>query len=145
MAKLKDLKVTIGLSKKGLTKLNSDLRRTKANFRRNFGEIQGMVRSTGRAMTAGITAPLGLMAVQSVKAFDQQAKAIAQVEAGLKSTGAQVGFTSQQLQKMASDLQTKTLFCDEQILKDAAAQLLDVPDEVRVNVTAAAVWVPSAQ
>ena len=124
MAKLKDLKVTIGLSKKGLTKLNSDLRRTKANFRRNFGEIQGMVRNTGRAMTAGITAPLGLMAVQSVKAFDQQAKAIAQVEAGLKSTGAQVGFTSQQLQKMASDLQTKTLFGDEQILKDATAQLL---------------------
>ena len=33
MAKLKDLKVTIGLSKRGLTKLNADLRRTKSNFK----------------------------------------------------------------------------------------------------------------
>ena len=87
MAKLKDLKVTIGLSKKGLTKLNADLRRTKSNFRRNFGDIQAAVRNAGRAMTAGLTAPLALMAAQSVKAFNQQAKAIAQVDAGLKSTG----------------------------------------------------------
>jgi hypothetical protein len=124
MAKLSDLKVVIGLSKKGLTKLNADLRRTKANFRRNFGEIQGMVNGVGRSMTAGITAPLALMGAQSVKAFDQQAKAIAQVEAGLKSTAGQVGYTSKQLQQMASDLQAKTLFGDEVILKDATAQLL---------------------
>ena len=124
MAKLKDLKVTIGLSKAGLTKLNKDLRSTKANFRRNFGEIQGMVTNVGRNLAMGITAPLGIMAVQSVKAFDQQSKAIAQVEAGLKSTAGQVGLTSQQLQQMAADLQAKTLFGDEVILKDATAQLL---------------------
>ena len=124
MAKLKDLKVTIGLSKEGLTKLNGDLRRTKANFKRNFGEIQAMASNMGRNLSLGVTAPLGLMAVQAVKAFDQQAKAIAQVEAGLQSTAGQVGYTSQQLQKMASDLQSKTLFGDEVILKDATAQLL---------------------
>ena len=124
MAKLKDLKVTIGLEKKGLTKLNADLRRTKSNFRRNFGDIQAAVKNAGRAMTAGLTAPLALMAAQSVKAFNQQAKAIAQVDAGLKSTGNQVGYTSKQLQQMASNLQSKTLFGDEVILKDATAQLL---------------------
>ena len=124
MAKLKDLKVTVGLSKKGIAKLNADLRRTKANFRRNFGEIQAMAIGAGKNLSMGLTAPLALMAVQSVKAFDTQAKAIAQVEAGLKSTGSQVGFTSQQLQQMASDLQAKTLFGDEVILKDATAQLL---------------------
>jgi hypothetical protein len=118
---LKNLLVKVGVSTKGL---NADLRRTKNNFRRNFGEIQSLVKNTGRAMTASITAPLGLLAVQSVQAFNTQAKAIAQVEAGLKSTGAQVGFTSQQLQKMASDLQTKTLFGDEEILSGATAQLL---------------------
>ena len=48
----------------------------------------------------------------------------AQVEAGLKSTGNQVGFTSEQLQKMAADLQKTTLFGDEEILKGATAQLL---------------------
>ena len=50
MAKLKDLKVTIGLSKKGLTKLNADLRRTKSNFRRNFGEIASMARNAALAI-----------------------------------------------------------------------------------------------
>ena len=48
MAKLKDLKVTVGLSKKGIAKLNADLRRTKANFRRNFGEIQAMAIGAGK-------------------------------------------------------------------------------------------------
>ena len=61
MAKLKDLKVTIGLSKRGLTKLNSDLRRTKSNFRRNFGEISGLANQAGRAITMGVAA--GLTAV----------------------------------------------------------------------------------
>ena len=118
---LKNLLVKVGVSTKGL---NANLRRTKNTFRREFGEIQSMVSNTGRNMTMGLTAPLALMATQSVRAFDEQAKAIAQVDAGLRSTGAQVGFTSKQLQQMASDLQSKTIFGDEEILKDATAQLL---------------------
>jgi phage-related protein len=58
MAKLKDLKVTIGLSKKGLTKLNADLRRTKSNFRRNFGEIAGIAKRAGQVIVAGVGAGL---------------------------------------------------------------------------------------
>jgi tape measure domain-containing protein len=58
MAKLKDLKVTIGLSKKGLTKLNADLRRTKSNFRRNFGEIAGIAKRAGAVIVAGVGAGL---------------------------------------------------------------------------------------
>ena len=61
MAKLKDLKVTIGLSKRGLTKLNADLRRTKSNFRRNFGEISAMASRAGAAIMTGVAA--GLTAV----------------------------------------------------------------------------------
>ena len=60
MAKLKDLKVTIGLSKRGLTKLNADLRRTKSNFRRNFGEIAQMAKRAAAViattLVAGVTA-----------------------------------------------------------------------------------------
>ena len=60
----------------------------------------------------------------SIGAFRQQEKAIAQVEAGLKATGNTAGFTSQEFQKMAANLQKTTLFGDEQILQDATAQLL---------------------
>jgi len=61
MAKLKDLKVTIGLSKRGLTKLNADLRRTKSNFKRNFGEIAGLAKNA--ALAIGATLGAGLTAI----------------------------------------------------------------------------------
>jgi len=61
MAKLKDLKVTIGLSKKGLTKLNGDIRRMKGNFRRNFGEIAGMVKNAALAITGTLVAGVGVL------------------------------------------------------------------------------------
>lgn len=124
MAKMKNMVIAIGLDQKALRKMNKQLRDTKRNFKRDFGAIADSVKNAGRTMSMAITAPLAIMGVASVKAFDQQAKAIAQVEAGLMSTGAAVGYTSEQLQKMAADLQSKTIFGDEEILKDATAQLL---------------------
>ena len=60
MAKLKDLKVTIGLEKKGLRKLNQDLRTVKHRFRANFGEIAGLAKNAalaiGTTLVAGVTA-----------------------------------------------------------------------------------------
>ena len=82
------------------------------------------MKQTGKNLTRNLTLPLVALGAASIRNFDIQAKAIAQVEAGLKSTGNQVGKTSKQLQKMAADLQTKTLFGDEEILKNATAQLL---------------------
>ena len=94
----------------------------KAQIRiRKFGK---QMIAAGRGLTLGLTLPIVALGVASVRAFDAQQKAIAQVEAGLKSTGNQVGITSEKLQEMAADLQTKTLFGDEEILKDATAQLL---------------------
>jgi hypothetical protein len=117
MAKLGDLIVRVGAD---TTQLNKKLGNARKSIAKNTREIQQL----GRNMTVGITAPLALMGASSVQAFREQSKAIAQVEAGLKSTAGQVGMTSQELQKMATDLQNKTLFGDEVILKDATAQLL---------------------
>ena len=117
MAKLGDLILRVGADTSQLNKKLGDARK---NIAKNTREIQNL----GRNLTVGITAPLAIMGATSVQAFREQNKAIAQVEAGLKSTAGQVGFTSQELQKMATDLQNKTLFGDEVILKDATAQLL---------------------
>lgn len=117
MAKLGDLILRVGADTSQLNKKLGDARK---NIAKNTREIQNL----GRNLTVGITAPLAIMGTTSVQAFREQNKAIAQVEAGLKSTAGQVGFTSQELQKMATDLQNKTLFGDEVILKDATAQLL---------------------
>ena len=117
MAKLNDLIVTIGAQTRQFDRaLGSSMNKMK-RFGKNTKKL-------GKSMTMGLTAPIAALGFTAVKAFDQQAKAIAQVEAGLKSTGATVGFTSKQLQQMASDLQTKTIFGDEEILKDATSQLL---------------------
>ena len=82
------------------------------------------VEKTGKNLTTSLTLPIAALGVASIKAFDEQQKAIAQVEAGLKSTGNTVGITSEKLQQMAADLQKTTLFGDEEILKGATAQLL---------------------
>ena len=77
MALLKSLKLVIGLSKEGLTKLNADLRRTKSNFKRNFGEIAGMAKNA--AAVIGTTLVAGLTAV---------------IKAGAKLQTLEVGFRS---------------------------------------------------
>ncbi|QLE02880.1 phage tail length tape measure family protein [Galbibacter sp. BG1] len=94
------------------------------NASRKMEKLGSKLKSVGTTLSVGVTAPLTAFAVASVKNFDTQAKAIAQVETGLKSTGNAAGFTSDQLQKMASALQNNSLFGDEQILKDVTAQLL---------------------
>jgi hypothetical protein len=103
-----------------ITEFQSKMR----NAQKLFNKSAASFKKIGRSMTISLTAPLTAFGAASIKAFDTQAKAIAQVEQGLKTTGGLVGRTSQQLQRMASDLQSKTMFGDEVILKDATAQLL---------------------
>jgi len=91
---------------------------------KNMKKFGKSMAKTGKSLTVGLTLPLAGFGVAAVKAFDAQEKAIAQVEAGLKSTGGTVKLTSEQLQKMASDLQTNSIFGDEVILADVTAQLL---------------------
>jgi hypothetical protein len=117
MARLGDLVVTIGASTKTFDKALGDSMRKLQKFGQSTQRL-------GKSLSMNVTAPLALLGATSIQAFRVQAKAIAQVEAGLASTGNQVGRTSAQLQKMASDLQSKTLFGDEDILQNATAQLL---------------------
>ena len=94
------------------------------NVNRQLSATGKKLQGVGTNLSVGLTAPLALLGAASLKAFDTQAKAIAQVETGLKTTGNQVGKTSQQLQAMASELQNNSLFGDEDILQNATAQLL---------------------
>jgi len=122
--RLSELLVSVGLEAKGLKRLNQQLGETQRNFKRSFGNIQKGLQNFGRTATMSITAPLIAAGYKSVEAFNVQAKAIAQVEQGLRSTGGTVGYTSKQLQQLASNLQRNTIFGDEEILSGATAQLL---------------------
>jgi hypothetical protein len=78
-----------------------------------------------RSAFAGIGAALGgIASVNFIKLFNEQARAVAKVEQAIKSTGGSAGFTSKELQKVASELQGISLFGDERILNEVTAQLL---------------------
>lgn len=94
------------------------------NAQRSITKMGRKLQRVGKGLSIGVTAPIVALGTASVIAFDKQAKAIAQVEAGLKSTGNAANKTSEQLQAMASQLQNTSLFGDEEILKDVTAQLL---------------------
>lgn len=113
----KTLSIKLSLNDKQFQSNLKKATRAMKKFGRNM-------KQTGQSLTRNLTLPLAALGTASIIAFDKQAKAIAQVEAGIKSTGQAAGFTSDELQKMASDLQKKTIFGDEDILKDATAQLL---------------------
>lgn len=117
MAKLGDLIVRIGADTR-------DLNKSLGRVQRNMRSMTGNMEKLGRSITQSVTLPLAGMAALSVQAFRDQAKAVAQVEQGLKSTGNAAGRTLGDLTKMASNLQKTTLFGDEDILQNATAQLL---------------------
>ena len=117
MAKLGDLVVRIGADTR-------DLNKSLGRVQRNMRSMTGNMQKLGRSITQSVTLPLAGMAALSVQAFRDQAKAVAQVEQGLKSTGNAAGRTLDDLTRMASELQKNTLFGDEDILQNATAQLL---------------------
>lgn len=82
------------------------------------------MRNLGAVLSAGVTAPLALIARDSLKLFDEQQKAMAKVESAVRSTGGAAGFTARELAAMASGLQDLTTFGDEQILDEVTATLL---------------------
>lgn len=114
---LASLNIKIGAD---INRLNSGLKKAQKSLRK-FQRSTGQI---GSAINKSITLPLLGIGAVSLRAFDKQAQAIAQVEAGLKSTGGTVGRTSEQLQQMAADLQGITTFGDEDIMKNVTAQLL---------------------
>ena len=110
MALLKNLKLVIGLSKKGLTKLNADLRRTKSTFRRNFGEISALADRLGTAIIGGVVA--GMTAVIKAGADMQR------VEVGFRSIMGSAEGASQMVDKL-NQFTASTPFRLEEVARSA--------------------------
>lgn len=82
----------------------------------------------GTTLSLAVTAPLTAIGVGAVKAFSDSAQAMAQVEAGIKSTGGAAKLSADELAKMAEGLQDSSLFDDDEILKKVTANLLTFSD-----------------
>lgn len=102
-------------------KFEAGLSRARRGLKRLEGAAQRMASVTQRLFfgAGGLSAGIGL----AVRAFGEQERAERKVEDVLKATGNAAGFTSDQLKKMASDLQSVTTFGDEAILSAQALLL----------------------
>ena len=124
------LKGELGGVKGALVGVNDYARRTGRSMR-----------TIGRNLSIGVTAPLTFLGKQSVQLYDTQVQAENAVAQAITSTGAAAGRTLPQLKGMASALQDATTFGDEDILRNVTAPLLtftrvqdDVFDRAQANV-----------
>ncbi len=86
--------------------------------------VQSAAGGAGAALSIGVTAPGIMFGQASIAAYLESAEAIGQVEASLASMGRQSEFTSLQLQKMATGEMRKSLYDDDQILREVTSTML---------------------
>lgn len=91
---------------------------------KKFQQIGQSMADVGKTMTLGITLPMAAMAAQAVQGAKDQAAAMAQVEAALKSMGGVSGKTAAELAKTADAMEMRSLFDADVILTKVTANLL---------------------
>jgi DNA-binding phage protein len=106
---------------KKLDKTVGDNFRNVGNYQSAIGGLKSALGSLGIAF--GATQVISFLK-ETTELSRIQEKAVAQVAAGLKSTGGAVGFTLDELKAKASALQKDTLFGDETIMTDLTSVML---------------------
>jgi len=97
-----------------LAKLNKDVQGLSQSSDKSNKSFSGLLPNL--ALLGGAYAFVKKGIIDSVKAFDESEKVIAEMNAVLKSTGGVSGMTSESMTKLASDLQNVSTFDDEAIL-----------------------------
>lgn len=118
------LRVTLGLDSAAFTEGMTAAQKHLAKRGKDFEKFGSKMMDVGTKMSLAFTAPLAAMAIGSVKAAQESADAIGQVDAALASMGPTAGRTSAQLQDVAKDLMNISLYDDDEILRKVTANLL---------------------
>ena len=92
--------------------------------RKKLESIGKKMSGIGKTMSVAITAPLAALGYASVKAAQESAEALGQVDAALKSMGDGAGRTSEQLKALADSQMRQSLYDDDEILRKVTANLL---------------------
>ncbi len=110
----KDAKRVLAGVKKGLKDVGSQAKVTAKQTR----QVSDSTKQLSTTLTRFLVPAMALaFAKKTIGMAIEQAQAVAQVEAAIKSTGMSAGFTTAELEKMASALQRTTTAGDEAILK----------------------------
>ncbi|MGL5447902.1 MAG: phage tail length tape measure family protein [Rhabdaerophilum sp.] len=114
------LAVEHGILQEGLARSERDVAKTTKAIQRRGQEIADF----GQKMSLAVTLPILGIAAASIKAAQESADALGQVNAALASMGGAAGRTSEQLQALASSQMKKSLYDDDEILRSVTANLL---------------------
>ena len=121
---LGSLLVSLGLEsgqfKSGLSAAEKDLKKATKDIEAMGARMQGL----GETLSTTVTPALIGLAGVAVKGASDQAQAMAQVDAALKSMGGASGKTSAELLKMSDALEMNSLIDGDVILRDITANLL---------------------
>ena len=109
------------VASKSFTKLSKGITKSDKSAKKLNKSSVALGKTFGRYFAAG-SLVAGL--TKSIKLWNKQEQAVAQVRQGIKATGGIAKKTLSELKELASDLQSETLFGDEDILAGATAQLL---------------------
>lgn len=119
-----NLAVLLSMETSAFEKGANHAQRLMAKTQRSFEQMGQRIGAAGRTLSLTVTAPLAALAVTSVKAAQESAEAMGQVDAALKSMGDGAGRTREQLQALASSQMRQSLFDDDEILRKVTANLL---------------------
>ena len=110
-----------------LIKIGADsyeFKQVSKEVERGMDQLSQKLTSVGKTMSLAVTTPLVAMGVVAVQAFDGAAKSAAKVQTAIETTGGAAQLSLKELSDYASELQSKTLFEDDQILNDVTAKFL---------------------
>lgn len=101
-----------------------DAEKRLKSAQKSMAATAGKFQMIGGAISAFVTAPLIGMAAAAVQGAKSQAAAMAQVDAAIASMGNQAKLSGDELSKFADQLELKSLFDADEILKKSTANLL---------------------
>lgn len=110
-----------------LIKIGADsyeFKQVSKEVERGMEQLSQKLTSVGKTMSLAVTTPLVAIGVVAVQAFDGAEKAAAKVRTAIEQTGGAAQLSLKELSAYASELQSKTLFEDDQILNDVTAKFL---------------------
>ncbi len=106
--------------------LKSDIKETDSamiKFGKNTMKVGGAVKTLAGSF-AKVSLIAGAVTVASIHSFNEQEQQLAKVSQALITTGGKVGISLKDLSGIASDIQSKTLFGDEQVLSATQTLLM---------------------
>lgn len=118
------LRVDLGLDSAAFTNGTKKASSAADALKTKLNAIGAGLRKVGAGLSVGVTAPLVAFGKSAFDAAIASADAIGQMEAALASMGPKAGLTSEQLQKLAKDLEKVSSFDDKEILRKVTSNLL---------------------